>query len=131
MFPTIARDSAGGGFADLERRWAATAGAFGIIAVRDGRDLAQRLQAGRLWQRMHLWLTNAGLAAQPMNQLHERADREAQLGLEPTFGDAVRDLVGEPSWDGIFTFRIGWPTQLAAASPRRAVVDVVEHDSAA
>ncbi|HET7091979.1 MAG TPA: hypothetical protein VFI22_00825, partial [Thermomicrobiales bacterium] len=100
--------------------------AYGIVAIRDGRDLAQRLQAGRLWQRMHLWLTRAGLAAQPMNQLHERADREAQLRLAPTFGDAVRSLVGDPSWQGVFTFRLGWPTRPAPASPRRAVAAVVD-----
>jgi hypothetical protein len=130
LFPALARHGAGGGFAAMERRWAATAGAFGIIAVTDGRDRSQRLQAGRLWQRMHLWLTRTGLAAQPMNQLHERADREAQLGITPTFGDAVRELVGDSSWDGIFTFRLGWPTRPAPASPRRAVVDVVEGDPA-
>jgi hypothetical protein len=125
MFPTLAR-SGSGGFAAMERRWAATAGAFGVVAVRDGRDLAQRLQAGRLWQRLHLWLTKAGLAAQPMNQLHERADRETQLGLTPAFGDVVRGFVGDPAWDGIFTFRLGWPTRPAPASPRRALAAVVE-----
>jgi hypothetical protein len=65
----------------IEERQAPTAAAFGILAVRDDRDDAQRLEAGRLWQRMHLWATARRLAMQPMNQINERADREAQLGI--------------------------------------------------
>jgi hypothetical protein len=70
---------------NTEERQVPTAAAFGVIAVRDDRDDAQRMAAGRLWQRMHLWATGEGLAVQPMSQVHERADREAELGLEPTF----------------------------------------------
>jgi hypothetical protein len=109
----------------IEERQAPTAAAFGILAVRDDRDDAQRLKAGRLWQRMHLWATARGLAMQPMNQINERADREAQLGIQPRFGDALKDLIGDPSWRGIFTFRVGHPTEQAPPSPRRAAGDVV------
>jgi nitroreductase len=109
----------------IEERQAPTAAAFGILAVRDDRDDAQRLKAGRLWQRMHLWATALGLAMQPMNQINERADRETQLGLEPRSGDAMKDQLGDPSWRGIFTFRVGHPTEQAPPSPRRAVGDVV------
>jgi hypothetical protein len=109
----------------IEARQVPTAAAFGILAVRDDRDDAQRLKAGRLWQRMHLWATARGLAMQPMNQINERADREAQLGIEPRFGDAMRDLLGDSSWRGIFTFRVGNPTEQAPSSPRRAARDVV------
>lgn len=108
-----------------ERRQTATAAAFGILAARDYRDPAQRLRVGRLWQRMHLWLTGQGLAAQPMNQLHERADREAQLGIAPRFGDTLQDLVGDPAWRAIFTFRLGYPTRPAAPSPRRSAQAVM------
>lgn len=108
-----------------EERQALTAAAFGILAVRDDRDDAQRLMAGRLWQRMHLWATARGLAVQPMNQINERADREAQLGLEPRSGDAMKDLLGDPSWRGIFTFRVGHPNEQAPPSPRRAAWDVL------
>ena len=73
---------------------------------------------------MHLWVAKEGLAAQPMNQLHERADREAQLGLEPRFGDALEGLLRDPAWHGLFTFRLGHPTRQAGPSPRRAVEDV-------
>lgn len=109
----------------IEERQAPTAAAFGILAVRDDRDDAQRLKAGRLWQRMHLWATARGLAMQPMNQINERADRETQLGIEPRSGDAMKGLLGDPSWRGIFTFRVGHPTEQAPPSPRRAVGDVV------
>jgi len=53
-----------------------TAAAFGTLVVRDPRDPVQRLQAGRIWQRMHLWATTKGLAMQPLNQVEERMDRE-------------------------------------------------------
>lgn len=107
----------------LERQ-TSTAGAFGLLTVRDYEDTAQRLAAGRLWQRMHLWVTKEGLAAQPMNQLHERADREVQLGIGPKFGDALGGLFVDPSRRGIFTFRLGYPTRKAPPSPRRGLEDV-------
>lgn len=103
----------------------ATAAAFGIIALRNYEDVAQKLRVGRLWQRMHLWMTREGLAAQPMNQIHERADRETQLRLESVFDGALADLVGDPSRRGIFTFRLGHPTEQSPPGPRRAVRDVL------
>jgi hypothetical protein len=74
---------------------------------------------------MHLWATGEGFAMHPMNQVHERADREAELGLEPTFGDALNELVGEPDWRGLFTIRAGYPTEQALPGPRRGVEDVL------
>ena len=102
-----------------------TAAAFGIIAVRDARDDGQRLRAGRIWQRMHLWATAEKLAMQPLNQINERADREEQLGIEPRFGDALKELLGDPRWQGAFSFRMGYPTETAPESPRRSVDEVV------
>ncbi len=131
LLPPPSLSNANAAWLQSERRQVATAAVFGMLAVRDESDLSQRMRAGRLWQRMHLWLTNAGLAAQPMNQLHERADREAQLGIDPTFGDSVDDLVGDSAWRGVFTFRLGFPTKPAVPSPRRALVDVVETSPAA
>ena len=75
-------------------------------------------------QRMHLWTSAHGLATQPMNQLHEGADRERQLGLEPEFGGALKDLHGDPSRLAAFTFRLGHPTEGARSSPRRAARSV-------
>jgi hypothetical protein len=103
----------------------ATAAAFGLLVARDARDNVQRLQGGRLWQRMHLWGTTQNLAMQPLNQIAERADRETQLGIEPQFRDALQTLVGDPGWQGLMPFRIGYPTGSVGANPRRAVEDVL------
>ncbi len=104
---------------------AGTAGAFGIIVARDDRDIAQRLKAGRLWQRMHLRCTNESIALQPMNQMIERSEREAATGGEPIFGDALKELVGEEIRKPLMQFRIGYPVANAGKSPRRAVEDVL------
>ncbi len=111
--------------ASTKDRHVPTAAAFGILAVRDDRNDAQRIRVGRLWQRMHLWATTQGLAMQPLNQIHERAEREEALSIEPRFGDALEELIGDPGWRGIFTFRTGYPTVEAPESPRRAVGDVI------
>ncbi len=102
-----------------------TAAAFGIIAVRDARDDGQRVEAGQLWQRMHLSATVQDLAMQPLNQINERADREAEQNVTPEFGDALQELLGDPAWQGVFTFRIGYPTEAATASPRRSAAEVM------
>ncbi len=103
----------------------ATAVAFGIIAARDVDSRAQQLQAGRLWQRMHLSGTTQGLGMQPLNQVPERATREKQLGLEAVFGNALQELIGDSKWQALLLFRVGYPTGEALASPRRAVQDVL------
>ena len=102
-----------------------TAAAFGILAVRDAADFAQRLKCGQAWQRMHLWATTQGLAMQPLNQMCERTDRERQLGLEPTIGKAVRSLVDDDNWHAIMPFRMGYPTIQALKSPRRSLDKVI------
>lgn len=102
-----------------------TAAAFGIIAVRDARHDGQRVEAGRIWQRMHLSAMVQGLAMQPLNQINERADREAEQNVAPEFGDALRELLGDAAWQGLFTFRIGYPTEAATASPRRSASEVI------
>ena len=104
---------------------ASQSNAFGMIAVRGAGDTIQRLETGRLWQRLHLWLTSQGMAAQPMNQIHERVDRERQLGLDPVFGNAQRQLFPDPAWQPLFTFRFGYPTESAPPSPRRPVSDTL------
>jgi hypothetical protein len=62
---------------------------------------------------------------QPMNQMTERADREVSLGIEQTFGNALRELIIDPNWQALFTFRIGYPFIEASNSPRRSVQEVV------
>ena len=105
-------------------RHTATAAAYGMVIARDASDPRQRLLGGRLLQRVHLWATGEGIAVHHMNQLTERADREAQLGAEPRFGAALRALV--PSgWQPLATFRAGHPTRTPPPSPRRPVSAVV------
>ena len=103
----------------------ATAPAFGMILVRNQADRVQLMQAGRLWQRMHLWSTAHGLAMQPLNQPHERRDRERQLGIDPKFGRAIAKLVEEPGFEGVFTFRAGYPVSIGLLSPRRPAAEVL------
>ncbi|HEU5293878.1 MAG TPA: hypothetical protein VFU71_03720 [Burkholderiaceae bacterium] len=102
-----------------------TAVAFGLLLVRDANDDAQRLQGGRLWQRMHLWAQTRGLAMQPLNQLPERADRERSAALTPRFTRVLQSLVQRDDWQALMPFRLGYPTVPALRSPRRAVGEVL------
>ena len=101
-----------------------TAAAFGIITVPDASRNADRLRGGRLLERIQLWVTAHGLALQHMNQLTERADREQALGIEPRFGTALAELVGDATQQALVSFRIGYPTRVARRSPRRPVGEV-------
>jgi len=103
----------------------ATAAGFGILSVRDARDNTERLRGGRVWQRMQLWGTTQGLALHPQSQLTERADRERSLGVEGKFGNALENLIGDSKWQGLMTFRFGYPIEKAALSPRRALETVL------
>jgi hypothetical protein len=113
------------GWLDATRdRQVSTAAAFGIVTVRDATDQRQRLMAGRLLQRIHLYATTKGLALQPLNQIFERADREASAKLAPVFTEAA-DGLSPDGWRGVTAFRIGYPESAASASPRRPVQDVI------
>ncbi len=102
-----------------------TAAAFGILAVQDGSSKAQRLNCGRVWERIHLWATTQGIASQPLNQMCERVDRETQLGSEPVIARAVRALLNDDTWHALMPFRLGYPTQQANPSPRRSLDKVI------
>ena len=104
----------------------ATAGAFGLLAVRDGQDRTQQLRAGRVWERMQLWATKEGLAMQPLNQVVERAAREVVLGTTPHFGNALVTLVGEPAFQTLLAYRVGYSTHDGLRSPRRSVDEVMK-----
>jgi len=125
LLPPQSQEATGESWLKATReRHTKTAAGYGIVAVRDAADNRQRLEGGRLLERVHLWAAGHDLALHHMNQLTERADREAQLGLEPRFGDALRELV--PSgWDGLATFRIGHPAHTPKKSPRRPVEAVM------
>jgi hypothetical protein len=113
------------GWLDATRdRQVSTAAAFGIIGVRHTTDQRQRLLAGRLLQRVHLFATTEGLGLQPLNQIFERADREASAGLAPVFTRAA-DGLSPDGWHGVTAFRIGYPESAASLSPRRPAEDVI------
>jgi hypothetical protein len=101
-----------------------TAAAVGTLVVKDPLDPVQRMRAGRLWQRMHLWATTQGLAMQPINQVEERIDREHATGQQPTFGTQMRALV-PPNTHPVFSFRVGYPKYDATPSPRRPAQEVL------
>ena len=102
-----------------------TAAAFGIVIVRDAADNSQRIEGGRLYQRLHLTAVNKGLAMQPLNTITERIDRERFLGVKPRFWDAAQTLLAEPGWEPLMSFRIGYPTVQPPTSPRRPADSVV------
>lgn len=104
----------------------ATAAAFGLLTVRDPDDRSQRIRCGRAWQRVHLWATEKGLAMHPLNQMPERAARERVLAVEPRFGRALEELIGNPERQALMAFRAGFPTREALASPRRPLAQVLQ-----
>jgi hypothetical protein len=99
----------------------ATANMFGIISVRDAGNMMQRVEAGRLWQRMNLMATLEGVAMQPLSQPVERRDRELQLRQAPTYAKALFELQQNDSWQPVMPFRLGYATQEGLPSPRRAM----------
>ena len=101
-----------------------TAAAFGALVVRDPLDRVQRLAVGRVWQRLHLAGTVAGLGMQPLCQIPERIDREASAGLSPDVTVATATMLPAGRYP-VMTFRIGHPTTAALRSPRRPAGEVV------
>ena len=126
MLPAPSSEQADRQWLDVTRDvHVATAPLFGMIAVRDLYLRETALAAGRLWQRLHLWATARGLAAQPLNQIPEVVDREAELGKGPRMAEALTELTGDASWRPTFAFRMGWASTQARLSPRRGLAQVV------
>ena len=98
---------------------------LGFIAVPNLYDKVGALQAGRLWQRMHLWATTHRLAMQPINQMPEVVDRDRQIGRESAVAAIMDDLTGDPTWRPTFAFRLGYPINEVLPSARRPVNDVL------
>jgi len=110
---------------DMTRDVQTKAPALGVLLVRDRLDMGSAIAAGRSWQRLHLAATTMGLAAQPLNQPIECADRNAQLGRKDPFGPAIAQLAHAPDWQATFVFRLGYAERPALPSPRRPLNDVV------
>jgi nitroreductase len=124
LIPTTQKQNNDGWLSGTRDVQLPTAAAFGALVVRDPRDPVQRLQTGRIWQRIHLTATVAGLGMQPLCQVPERADRETSAGLAPDFTNGIAAMLPADS-HAIMTFRIGYPTAGALPSPRRPAADVV------
>jgi hypothetical protein len=56
---------------------------------------------------------------QPLNQVHERADREKTGNLAGNFTQSLAGLLNDPGWSGVFTFRMGYAERPGRPSPRR------------
>jgi len=101
----------------------ATAASFGVISVRAPVSPTLLVEAGRLWQRIHLEGTLHGLGMQPLDQWLELVDRARQRGVAPAVEPPLalnhRDFVP------IMMFRAGIPLRVAPPSARRALEDVL------
>ena len=100
-----------------------TAALLGVISVPDRHDIKASLQAGILWQKLHLTAAQAGVAMQPLNQPVEMADRDSQLGRAPDWENRLSEFSDE-GFEPTFCFRMGTPTRAAPASPRRLADEV-------
>jgi nitroreductase len=98
---------------------------MGFIAVRDRYAHEQCLQAGRIWQRAHLFATAHGLAARPCNEAVEMVDHERALGRPASRAALLNEITADPTWQPTFVFYMGYPKLLAHASPRRPVQAVL------
>ncbi len=101
-----------------------TAAAYGVITVGSAGDPAARLSGGRLLERIHLDATRRGIALQPMNQITERIDREADLDRPPTFAPRFAAMLDAPGREALVTFRLGYPVRIPVHSPRRPAPEV-------
>jgi nitroreductase len=94
---------------------------IGFIAVRDRYAQEQCLQAGRVWQRAHLFATAHGLAARPCNEAVEMVDHERALSRPASRAALLNEICADPTWQPTFVFYMGHPKLSAHASPRRPV----------
>ena len=125
MIPSSRSSNGGYWLAGTRDRQLPSASGFAVLLVRDASDVVQRLTAGRIYQRLHLWATVKDLAMQPLNQVVERAERERATARPGPLTTGLNRLVADPTWHPVMPFRIGYPTGAAPASPRRAVADVL------
>jgi hypothetical protein len=106
-----------------------TAPAFGICFLHDRMNIDELIDAGMIWQRHHLMMTDAGLATQPMNAPIEMTDRDFVLGRKNDYAKELRQIAGIPDDvvvnDPAFIFRLGYAERPALPSPRRPFEEVI------
>jgi nitroreductase len=125
ILPSLSREQNDQSWIQLTRdQYVKTAAAFGVVVVNDAGDDVQRMQGGRLYQRLNLLAVTKGLGMQPLNTITERIDREKVLGLPPRFQAGISSLL-PPNVQPLMTFRIGYPTVEPPPSPRRPAEDVL------
>lgn len=120
MLPSVSPATFKRGWLRSTEEGLATSPVYGLIVVRDLGDRVGQLEAGRLWQRLHLESTRLGLAAQPLNQWMERADRERQLQGTAPSARGMAQVTGLPDGFPTFAFRLGFSVRSALPSPRRS-----------
>lgn len=126
LLPGLDARNAGRAWLDMTRYvQAETAALFGVILVHDRFDMASAVSAGSAWQRLHLTATLYGVAAQPMNQPVEMADRDAMTGRPDRFVRAMSHFTHMRDWEPTFVFRMGYAKWPAGPSPRRPLRDVI------
>jgi nitroreductase len=126
LMPDLGASTQDGYWLDNTRTTQVHAPVLGMILVKDRLDMAQAIDAGRAWQRMHLALTAFGIAAQPLNQPVECIDRNAELGRPDTYQSALLKLASQTGWQPTFVFRLGTAEKPALPSPRRPFEDVIK-----
>lgn len=99
----------------------ATARAYALV-VGDRDDVATRVHAGRVVERLHLALVARGWAMQHMNQAVEVAERDALTGAADRFDGPLTELAGGRV---VTVVRVGRPSGRAVPSPRRPVASVL------
>ena len=125
ILPPLSREQNDQSWIQLTRdQYVKTAQAFGVVVVNDAADVVQRMQGGRLYQRLNLLAVTKGLGMQPLNTITERIDREKALGLPARFEAGISSLL-PPNMQPLMTFRIGYPTVEPPPSPRRPAEDVL------
>jgi hypothetical protein len=125
LLPELSAQESDGHWLESTRRQLQTAPMFGFVMVRDLYSRKSQLLAGAVWQRLHLGLTKAGLAAQPINQIIEWVDREHELRQPPAMATLLSTITGQIDWKPTFAFRAGYTTHAMPHSARRARGDVV------
>lgn len=99
----------------------ATARAYAlVVGPRD--DVAARVHAGRVVERLHLALVARGWAMQHMNQAVEMAERDVLTGTPDRFDGPLTEVAGGQV---VTMVRVGRPSGRAVPSPRRPVTEVL------
>lgn len=125
MLPATPQQQFDAGWLSNTRATMQNTDVLGLIAVPDLYDRVGALQAGRVWQRLHLWATTQSLAMQPINQLPEVVDRDRQLRQDSEIARIMDGLTGEPAWRPTFAFRLGHPINEVLPSARRPLEEVM------